>query len=1346
MKKLKLLLAACALMVWGAGSANAQTDVTNTYITNADFSGNYSAVTATPTKTDNQRDIFQPTGWNISMNSTSQYNLSVVKPGDLQQANYFTGTYVPTDGKYMVRFRQDTTDEYINLSQSITITEAGLYLLSADLISEDRSKLKVELYAGTQTVANYKNGTWQNRSLLLNVSAEQSITVGVKFSNNKGSQKRGGADNIKLEKLDNAPVDITKLVVNPTFDDDIDGWTAPSGGAKLNKTDFTSNFYDTWNENPRKGRMYQQITSLPSGTYKLRVFAFADQKGTMSVTNTDVAVYAQGQEVGTTDSEHIQRNYVNSTDFTYYDVWTYVDGDGKLEIGMRQDVTTFRWLGMDNVTLEYVSVDNQEEARMLEMYQTKWAAVGGILTDENYTVVTGKERADLSEKLQATISAYSDYKTAADGANAACLAFMNAKDSYAAYATAKAAASDVTEADVLAVVIAGNSEATAADALAASVILPKAEALKDATAAVPITTDFVVNGTFGSDVDGWTSTGGFQNSQLKDATSGTLDKFWENWNGDAKVNKMYQTINNIPNGTYRLNISAFANTVDGSTQYVFANNDKTNLTDAANPGADYEVYTVVTDNTLEIGLEQTEATANWMGIDNVSLNYFGTGNKIEAAKNAAHKIYWDEALAVATAAKDDAAYQNVTGDELTNLNTEIGKEEPSNADGYDAATEALKAATLAFKNAKDSYDAFVAAAEVEYTEDTEKFPYASHAKFEAIATAQNAKPTSAEDAVTKTTAIISAYRKYVESNALAEGVTGAIPITIQDSNMEVTYDGTAHTFGSWQVFGQVDGNIQLLSNESFTDGDGKNDYKYADIWKSDNNAGIKQTISDLPAGKYLLTVTARANTTNDATFYVFAGSTTAPIQRISNSGGVFDRGWNDASVEFEVTKRGDVEIGVQSGNGKDLWWSATRFRLVRLETTPIAETSDYSALKDAISDAEGYALGFDEGQYAPYNNVTALQALADAQAIKQDEENSKSKVNELTATLNGATWTANTEEVNAIHNGNFATAENLGWNFSAWGEFVSGLNTNTNASNGTARSSNAGKLTYGNTAGYTMPLKANTYYRLNFKVSSWDNDNKNTGTDVSVLNSASEGLTTKNFDASGTNRDQYGAFKTYTTIFKTGEAGDYTLVITAKGGRSVYTDIVLIKAVEAVTVTAAGYATYVSEYDLDFTDTNIKAYTAKVSSGKVVLTQIEKVPAGTPVVLYCEGGVTEGVPLATSTDTAEDNDLLAGTGAAVATTDGDYTNYILNNVNNEIGFYKANGQKVAANRAYLHVSNSEIPTASRLTIVFEDATGITSLVNSDGVNSEKIYNLNGQRVTTPKRGLYIVDGKKVLKK
>ncbi len=37
MRKLKLLIAACALLL-GAGQAGAQTDVTSDYLTNADFS------------------------------------------------------------------------------------------------------------------------------------------------------------------------------------------------------------------------------------------------------------------------------------------------------------------------------------------------------------------------------------------------------------------------------------------------------------------------------------------------------------------------------------------------------------------------------------------------------------------------------------------------------------------------------------------------------------------------------------------------------------------------------------------------------------------------------------------------------------------------------------------------------------------------------------------------------------------------------------------------------------------------------------------------------------------------------------------------------------------------------------------------------------------------------------------------------------------------------------------------------------------------------------------------------------------------------------------------------------
>ena len=96
-----------------------------------------------------------------------------------------------------------------------------------------------------------------------------------------------------------------------------------------------------------------------------------------------------------------------------------------------------------------------------------------------------------------------------------------------------------------------------------------------------------------------------------------------------------------------------------------------------------------------------------------------------------------------------------------------------------------------------------------------------------------------------------------------------------------------------------------------------------------------------------------------------------------------------------------------------------------------------------------------------------------------------------------------------------------------------------------------------------------------------------------------------------------------------------------------------------------------------------KIYT--VEDNKVVLTQIEKVPAKTPVVLYYEGGKTEEIPFASETNTPAESDLVAGNGGTVETEVEGFTNYILNNVSG-IGFYKAAGQTVAKEHAYLHVA------------------------------------------------------------
>ena len=188
----------------------------------------------------------------------------------------------------------------------------------------------------------------------------------------------------------------------------------------------------------------------------------------------------------------------------------------------------------------------------------------------------------------------------------------------------------------------------------------------------------------------------------------------------------------------------------------------------------------------------------------------------------------------------------------------------------------------------------------------------------------------------------------------------------------------------------------------------------------------------------------------------------------------------------------------------------------------------------------------------------------------------------------------------------------------------------------------------------------------------------------------------------------------------------------------------------SVEVSAAGYATYVnSDYDLDFSATGIKAYKVKVASkGVATMTQVDNVPAGTPVLLYKDGGATESIPVMTGAAAVDDNDLVAGTGAAVATVDGDYTNMILNNVGGNVGFYFANGQTVAANRAYLHFDSSNNPDAlargMSLVLADEVLTGIneaevaTEAVAKEGKFVEggklvifkkgKVFNANGQLV------------------
>ena len=188
-----------------------------------------------------------------------------------------------------------------------------------------------------------------------------------------------------------------------------------------------------------------------------------------------------------------------------------------------------------------------------------------------------------------------------------------------------------------------------------------------------------------------------------------------------------------------------------------------------------------------------------------------------------------------------------------------------------------------------------------------------------------------------------------------------------------------------------------------------------------------------------------------------------------------------------------------------------------------------------------------------------------------------------------------------------------------------------------------------------------------------------------------------------------------------------------------------------VAITSAGLATYVSDHALDYTNvTGLEAYIAKEGAGAIKLTKVNKVPAGTGVLLRStDEGTSYTVPVfTTSADDVTGNLFKRGTGAAVVSTPstGVY-NYILNKVGDAVGFYRANNQTVATNRAYLQTSIDA--TEARLSISFDEddniTTGIRSLTPASSPKGEgSIYTLSGQKVQNPKKGLYIVNGKKVL--
>jgi hypothetical protein len=208
-----------------------------------------------------------------------------------------------------------------------------------------------------------------------------------------------------------------------------------------------------------------------------------------------------------------------------------------------------------------------------------------------------------------------------------------------------------------------------------------------------------------------------------------------------------------------------------------------------------------------------------------------------------------------------------------------------------------------------------------------------------------------------------------------------------------------------------------------------------------------------------------------------------------------------------------------------------------------------------------------------------------------------------------------------------------------------------------------------------------------------------------------------------------------------------------------------------VTLNSHGKLAYVCKSDLDFTNVDgLKAYivTGYAKDGTIWMTRVMKASAGTPLYLKGEKNVKYTIP-SVETKLALVNMLKgdANNPTALSAVDGEFTSCVLSKGTGEFGPIGKDNDAFPAGTAYLPLPTAYMGGSAKSRArgngeyvfleseaevicvkLFGDGetTGINK-VAGEYMDSEKWYNLNGQRIDAPvRKGLYIKNGKKVIVK
>ncbi|MBP5338230.1 MAG: hypothetical protein J6Z14_02845 [Prevotella sp.] len=652
------------------------------------------------------------------------------------------------------------------------------------------------------------------------------------------------------------------------------------------------------------------------------------------------------------------------------------------------------------------------------------------------------------------------------------------------------------------------------------------------------------------------------------------------------------------------------------------------------------------------------------------------------------------------------------------------------------------------------------------------------------------------------TALAAAKNKQAAAIAAAAGVS-ATTVAELESTLASDFGATDMTSNitNAALTKNMDGWTQVKYNGvTYKDADANG--TTAEIWNS--TGGVKQEVTGLPKGLYKVTVVAtwrpgnmatatRVGAEANTTAWMYAN--TATETNITQLKSWYEGGASINSRADLVTNKANYinTTYVYVADGESLtiglaspsfcvepWFPFFDWKLTRYEAKPTA--AEKQALEDAITAAEANTLGFETGEYAPYNNIAALEALTAAKALDTDAASGAAVV-EATTALTGATWTANTAEVNAIYWKTDYTAGDkasdgyvhpIGWTNTGYNTRIMCAANDATANPamttiGTAVFSKF-NTTYGETTGYTMPLKAGKIYKITFKYCGWGN---NPTTNVVLTDPESNAISLAPGFKPETNDGNTNAdhWYDYTGYFVSTAAGNYVLALNKvdNGQQQIaWADMQLVSATEiefadgsvptyapgtyptvkiSRSLTAGKWATAIYPFEVSGVDGLTIANLNSYNGGTLDFSTATASEANKPFLMKAAADKAEisvsdvAVAAAAATDVTAGDASLKGVYASTDI-DNSKTNYVMSS--NSLYPVGTAGATIPAYRAYIQLAEAA-PARLSFAIDGQETTGIEGISVVESENGV-VYNLQGQRVMSAQKGLYIKDGKKVVRK